>query len=257
FLVRQADVSLSFGGAAARDNAFQATVQGVTSDPALYGKPTTFTGGGRIAGAVSMGLALGGMLDHTGAVATDSAAGRMTGIKLPSFALPGLPYTAMPGVGTGSFAFALHGDQLRGRWTIEAPHVSWAGDSTGQSSGATDQMVGRVLRGIGTLTLDAQLGGTLAAPTVSISSNVGDAVAKQVSALAGEAVQKAEAAARAAVDQQVGPKVAAAKAQVAAVQAEATKSLADAEAKLEDQKKQLESRLQAVTRGALPGGIKF
>ncbi|MFI5235522.1 MAG: hypothetical protein ACHQXA_07425, partial [Gemmatimonadales bacterium] len=46
FLVRQADVSLSFGGAAARDNAFQATVQGVTSDPALYGKPTTFTGGG-------------------------------------------------------------------------------------------------------------------------------------------------------------------------------------------------------------------
>jgi hypothetical protein len=59
------------------------------------------------------------------------------------------------------------------------------------------------------------------------------------------------------VDKQVGPKIAEAKARVADVQAKAQQQVADARAALEAQRKQLESRAQDLTRGALPGGIKF
>lgn len=256
FLLRHADASFSFGGADARANAFSGLIEGVTSDPALYGKPATFKGGGTLTGGTALTLGVAGLLDHTRATAFDSAAGQVAGFELPGFALPGLPFSARPGKGSASFSFALAGDQLRGRWTVEAPSVQWVPDSA-HAQTPVEQVVGKVLRGVGTLRLDAKLGGTLSAPTLELSSNVGDAVAKQVSQLVGEAAKAAEARARAEVDKQVGPKIAEAKARVADVQAKAQQQVADAKAALEAQRKQLESRVQDLTRGALPGGIKF
>ncbi|HEU5358905.1 MAG TPA: hypothetical protein VFU45_07290, partial [Gemmatimonadales bacterium] len=257
FLLRRGDLGISFGGDRASDYALTAALRGVTSDPALYGQPTTFTGAGKAAGPVPVTVDLGGAFDHTGAVASDSAAGTVSGIRLPPFALPGLRYSAAPGVGNASFSFSVRGDQLRGRWTLAAANVSWVRDSAAGPPGTVDQLVGRVLQGIRTLTLEATLSGTLAAPQVDVSSNVGDAVAKGVSAMLGQAARDAEAKARAEVDRQVGAKVADAKARVADVQQQAAKLVADAQSKLEDQRKQLESRLQGLARPSLPGGIKF
>ncbi|MGB7213007.1 MAG: hypothetical protein WBC97_10310 [Gemmatimonadales bacterium] len=257
FLLRRGDLGVSFGGDSARDYAFAATVQGVTSDPALYGRPTTFTGKGQMVGKVPMSIDLGGALDHTGTVSDDSVSGTVSGIALPTFQLPGLKYSAVPGTGTASLSFTVRGDQLHGHWAVTAPQVSWIRDSTTSGGGTVDQLVGKVLRGIGTLSLDAELSGTLAAPQVAVRSNVGDAVATGVSAMLGQAAKDAEAKARAEVDRQIGPRVAAAKAKVAEVEQQGTALVADAQSKLEDQRKQLESRLQGLAKSSLPGGIKF
>jgi uncharacterized protein (TIGR03545 family) len=257
FLLRRGDLGVSFGGDSADAYAFKAAVQGVTSDPALYGRPTTFSGAGRMAGPVPMTIALEGALDHTGAVPLDSASGRVTGITLAPMALPGLRYSVVPATGTASLSFAVRGQELRGRWTLTASQVSWARDSTAGAPGPADQVVGKVLQGIGSLTIQADLGGTLAAPQVSVSSNIGDAVAHGVSAMLGQAARDAEARARAEVDRQVGPKVSEAKARVAEAQQQVAALVAGAGAQLEDQRKQLEARAQGLTRSALPGGIKF
>ena len=257
FLLRNAQLGLSFGGNAGRDNAIQAVAQGITSDPALYGRPATFSGSGKVGGAVPMAIDLGGILDHTRALSFDSAGGRMSGIKLPSFALPGLPYSAAPGAGTATFTFALKGDQVAGQWTIEAPSVAWTRDNAGGQGGAMDQMAGKLLQGVGTLTLKAALTGTLSSPQIAVSSNVGDALAKGVSAMIGQQVSQAEAKVRAQVDQQVGAATAAAKAKAADATQQASKLVDDAQAKLQDQQKQLEAKLKGLTAGALPGGIRF
>ncbi|MGH7590560.1 MAG: hypothetical protein ACREL2_03905, partial [Gemmatimonadales bacterium] len=257
FLLARADASVSFGGAAATDNVVKGVVQGVTSDPALYGRPTTFSGSGRIGGATPMSVDVGGVLDHTGAVSVDSAGGRLDGVTLPDFALPGLPFSARPGHGTVSFVIVLRNGGIRGRWSVTAPKVSWVRDSTANNAGTVDQLIGKVLQGVGTLSLDAELSGTLAAPQVTVRSNVGDAVAQGVSAMLGQAAKDAEAKARAEVDRQVGPQVAAAKAKVTEVQQQGATLAADAQSKLEDQRKTLEARLQGVAKSSLPGGIKF
>lgn len=257
FLLRRGDLGVSFGGDSADAYAFKAAVQGVTSDPALYGRPTTFSGAGQVAGPVPMTIALDGALDHTGAVPIDSAVGRVTGIVLAPMALPGLRYSVVPGAGTASLSIAVRGDQLRGRWTLTTSHVSWVRDSTAGAAGTVDQLVGKVLQGIGSLTIQADLGGTLAAPQVSVSSNVGDAVAHGVSGMLGQAARDAEAKARAEVDRQVGPRVSEAKARVAEVQQQGAALVAGAQSQLEDQRRQLEARSQGLTRSALPGGIKF
>ncbi|HET7025664.1 MAG TPA: hypothetical protein VFI39_10710 [Gemmatimonadales bacterium] len=257
FLLRRGDLGVSFGGDSARDYAFTAAVQGATSDPALYGRLTTFTGKGQVTGKSPMSIDLGGALDHTGPVAVDSASGIVTGIALPTFQLPGLNYSAVPGAGTASLSFTVRGDQLHGRWTVTAPQVSWVRDSSAGGASSVDQLIGKVLRGIGTLSLQADLSGTLAAPQVAVRSNVGDAVASGVSAMLGQAARDAEAKARAEVDRQVGKQVAAAKAKVADVEQQGNALVADAQSKLEDQRKQLEARLQGLAKSSLPGGIKF
>lgn len=257
FLLRRGDLGVSFGGDSANAYALQAAVQGVTSDPALYGRPTTFSGVGQVAGPAPMTVTLGGALDHTGAAPIDSAAGRVTGIELGPIPLPGLRYSLLPGVGATTFAFTVRGEGLEGRWTLTAPRIAWVRDSGAGAGGAVDQLVGKVLQGIGALTLEAHLGGTLAAPQVSITSNVGDAVAKGVSTMVGQAAREADAKARAEVDRQVGPKVAAAKARVADVERQGAALVTDAEAQLQGQQKQLEARLQGLAKPALPGGIKF
>ena len=204
-----------------------------------------------------MAIDLGGILDHTRAVSFDSAGGRVSGIKLPPFALPGLPYSAAPGSGTASFAFALRGDQVTGQWAVEAPKVAWSRDGAGGQGGTMDQLVGKLLQGVGTLTLKAALTGTLSSPQIAISSNVGDALAKGVSAMIGQQVSQAEAKVRAQVDQQVGAATAAANAKAADATQQASKLVDDAQAKLQDQQKQLEAKLKGLTAGALPGGIRF
>jgi uncharacterized protein (TIGR03545 family) len=256
FLLRDAKLGLSFGGMTGSDNVLAAEAKGITSDPALYGSPATFTADGHGSGPHAVSVSLGGILDHTGAVGRDSAGGRIEGLRLPAFALPGLPYGAEPGAGTATFSLAVRGDQLSGRWSVEAPSVTWT-RGAGGSGGAMDELAGKLLRGIGTLTLDARLSGTLGAPQISVSSNVGDALAKGVSAMLGQQVSAAEAKARAQVDQQVAGAAAAAKARAADVAQRAATLANDAEARLQDEQRQLDAKLKSLTAGALPGGIHF
>ena len=232
--------------------AYAASVQGVTSEPALYGKPTVVTAKRNAAGSVIAGMDVAALVDHRTANVRDSVAAKLRGVKLPSFAIPGLPFRIAPGTGAANLTFALRGDQLLGRWSIGSNEVAWALDSTGGRRSDLEQVVWRVVSGLKQLDVNAEVRGTIKAPTLSVRSNLDEAIAQRLKAVVGEEVAKAEAMARAKVDSIVSDKVEPVKQRIAAVQADATNRVAGQQKQLDDVQARLQAELKRLTGGLAP-----
>jgi uncharacterized protein (TIGR03545 family) len=251
FLLQVGQVDFTIGEGVLK-GAYAATVEGLTSAPALYGKPMVVSAKRDAPGTAIAVLDVGAIVDHRTSKVRDSVAAKLRGVQLPSFAIPGLPFRLAPGTGSASLSFMLRGDQLGGRWAIGADQVSWGLDSAGTRSDL-EQVVWRVVSGLKRLDLSAQLGGTVTAPKLSVRSNLDDAIAARLKAVVGEEVAKAEAMARAKVDSIVRDKVEPVKQRIAAVQADATKRVGDQQQQLDQVEAALQAQLKRLTAGLAPG----
>jgi uncharacterized protein (TIGR03545 family) len=231
---------------------YAATVQGLTSAPALYGKPMVVSARRNAPGSVIAGLDVGAIVDHRTSSTRDSVSAKLRGVKLPSFDIPGLPFRLAPGTGAANLTFALRGDRLLGRWSIGTNEAAWSLDSAVERGNDLEQLVWRVLSGVKRLDVNAQMSGTIKAPKLAVRSNLDDAIAQRLKAVVGEEVAKAEAMARAKVDSLVGDKVEPVKQRVATLQADATKRVGDEQARLDQVEADLQAQLKRLTGGLAP-----
>jgi uncharacterized protein (TIGR03545 family) len=255
FLLEQGQLDFSIGGTSPIQGAYTATVQGLTSTPALYGRPAVITASRRAAGSALASIDVGAVINHLTARTHDSASARLQGIKLPSFDLPGLPLRVNPGNGSSSLMFSMRsaGAELRGRWAIGSNKVSWVADTASRRLNDIERLVLRVVSGLNDLQVVAELSGSIASPKFSVSSNLDKAIAQRLQAVVGEEVAKAEKMVRAKVDSLVADKVEPVKRQVAAVQTEANQRIQAEKQRLDDVEKQLNAELKRLTRGLAPG----
>jgi len=254
FLLRQGKIGFQFGGDTT-GGAFTASVQGLTSEPSLYGKPTLFSAQGGLKGSNPLSLKVGGTMNHVRATPLDSLGAAVSGVPLPSFNLPGLPFRLDPGRGQATLQFALDGDRLRGRWSVVSTQLtSGLSDSArGKPLDRLQSLVGDVLGNVKSLTLNAEMGGTISKPRLSISSNVGDALAGGIKQVLGQQVAKAEEKAKAEIDRQIGNGVAEAQKQVSAVTADLGKKVGLQNDQINQVQTELEAQLKRYGAGA--GGL--
>ncbi|MDQ3138676.1 MAG: TIGR03545 family protein [Gemmatimonadota bacterium] len=251
FLVRVGQVDFTIADGPLK-GAYAANVQGLTSAPALYGKPMIVTARRNAPGSVIAGLDVGAVVDHRAADVRDSVSARLRGVRLPSFDIPGLPFRIAPGTGAANLTFALRGDRLLGRWSIASNEVAWARDSAAGRPNDLEQLVWRVVSGLKQLDVKAQVSGTVRAPRLSVRSNLDDAIARRLRAVVGEEVAKAEAMVRAKVDSIVVDRVEPVKQRIAAVQTDATKRVAEEQARLDQVEADLQAELKRLTGGLAP-----
>jgi len=244
FLLRTAELSFLLDPTARQPKRYAGRLTGLTSDPAVYGRPTLFE-------ASAPAVTAGAMLDHVHATARDTAGATIQGVKLSPMHLPSLPMTLDPGQGTTQLGFALRGDTIRARWAIRSSHVQWARDSAVQASSGAD-LLWRTLSGITDLHVDAGVTGTLSQPRLVVRSNLDDAIAARLRTMLGEEAAVAERKLRAEVDRQVDPAIAPVRARVTTLQTDVTKRLADQRARLDQAQKDLEARVRELTRIRLP-----
>jgi ElaB/YqjD/DUF883 family membrane-anchored ribosome-binding protein len=146
--------------------------------------------------------------------------------------------------------FVLDGDRLSGRWSVKSRNVTWIADSSrARTLNTLESLVARALTGIRELDLTADIGGTIAAPTLSVRSNLDRQVADRVKAVVGEEVAAAQARVRAHVDRLVEEKSAPVREKIATVRSESEQRLADARTRLDDEKRKLDERLKALSGG--------
>jgi uncharacterized protein (TIGR03545 family) len=255
FLLEQGQLDFSIGGTSPIQGAYTASVQGLTSTPALYGRPAVITASRRAAGSAFASIDVGAVINHLTARTHDSANARLQGIKLPSFALPGLPLRVDPGTGSSSLMFSMRnaGAELRGRWAIGSNKVSWIADTAARGVNDIERLVLRVVSGLNDLQVVAELSGSIASPRFSVSSNLDKAIAQRLQAVVGEEVAKAEKMVRAKVDSLVADKVEPVKRQVTVVRTEANQRIQAEKQRLDEVEKQLNAELQRLTRGLAPG----
>ena len=255
FLLEQGQLDFSIGGTSAVQGAYQATVQGLTSTPALYGRPAVIKASRRAAGSAIAAIDVDATIDHVTARTRDAATARLRGIKLPSFDIPGVPFRVVPGIGTSSLDFTMTGGGtgLSGRWAIASPQVSWAVDTAGRSMNDLEGLVWRVVSGLKNLEVVAELSGSVRSPKLSVSSNLDQAISQRLQAVIGEEVAKAERLVRAKVDSLVADKVEPVKRQIAAVQTEANQRIQAEKQRLDQVEQQLQAELKRLTGGLVPG----
>jgi uncharacterized protein (TIGR03545 family) len=255
FLLERGEIDFSIGGSSAVRGAYTASVQGLTSTPALYGRPAVITASRRAAGSALASIDVGAVINHITARTHDSANARLQGIKLPAFDLPGMPFRVDPGSGSSSLTFSMKnaGAELFGRWAIGSKQVSWIADTTGRSLNQIERLVWQVVSGLNDLQVVAELRGSLTSPQLSVSSNLDKAISQRLQAVIGQEVAKAERMVRAKVDSLVADKVEPVKRQVASLQTEANQRIQGEKQRLDEVEKQLNAELKRLTRGLAPG----
>lgn len=254
FLLQMGQIDLAIGGDSPLRGAYEAVVQGLTSDPSLYGKPTVVHTTRTAEGSAIASIDVRGVIDHVHPDRIrDSASARLRGVKLPSLTVPGLDFRLEPGIGAANLGFSLRNDDISGRWSIGSDQVSWALDSTGKRLNELEQLVWRVVSGLKELSVDARVSGPLRSPRLAVSSNLDRAIAQRLEAVIGEEVAKAEKMARAKVDSVVSSKVEPVKRQVAEVRSQAEQRLAVERKRLDDVEQQLQAELKRLTGGLAPG----
>ena len=214
----------------------------LTTSQALTGQPTTFN-------AQAPAVQLGALLDHRHPTPLDTASGALASVRLPDLSLPA-GVRLVPGMGSMSLRFALDGENLRAAWEVKSAHVTWAHDSAGAS--ATGNIVWQVLSGVSTLDLTAQLSGTASSPSLTVHSNLDQALSDRIRSLLGDQVKGAEQKLTAEVDAYADPLIAPVKSRVTAVTGDAQQQLGASQGKIADAEKQLQQRLRSLT-----GGIKL
>ncbi len=253
FLLQLGQLDFAIEGNNPLKGAYQAVVRGVTTSPALYGRPMTLSASRRAAGSAVAGIDVNAVIDHVTPNTRDSVAARLAGVKLPAFNLPGVPFRVAPGVGGVNLNFALRRDQLAARWAIASNRVSWTPDTTAHRFNDIERVVWRVVSGLNDLKVDARVTGSVRNPRLSVSSNLDDAIASRLKAVMGEEVAKAERMARAKVDSLVQDKVEPLKQRIATVQTDATKRVDAQKQQLDQVQQQLNAELKRLTAGLAPG----
>ena len=255
FLLEQGSLDFTIGGTSPIRGAYAATVRGVTSTPSLYGRPTIVRASRSAAGSALGSINVSAVINHVTSPTVDSASARLRGVKLPAFQIPGVPFRVDPGVGSSNLDFTMRGGgaQLFGRWAIASQRVSWSADTTARSLNDIERLVWRVVNGLSNLEVVAELSGTVAAPKLSVQSNLDQAIAQRLKAVIGEEVARAERMVRAKIDSLVADKVEPVKRQIASVQTEATKRVQAERQRLDQIEQQLQAELKRLTAGLVPG----
>lgn len=249
FLLRRADLSVAISDGPAKGN-YVAAVTNATTEPAVVGQPTMFAVRRAATGTAVDSLRLTGMLDHRSAKPRDVINLQASGLELPGFPIPGLPYRAELGRGATALSLSLDGDQLGAKWTVASNKLVWTADSiAAKRLNTIESLVARVLTGVTALQMNADISGTLKSPKLAVSSNLDRVVADQLRNVVGAQVAAAEAKVRARVDSLVNEKAAPVKARVADLRANADKRVADARAQLDAEKQKLDAQLKAVSGG--------
>jgi uncharacterized protein (TIGR03545 family) len=266
FLVELAEASLAIGGGGAAAGSYRAGITGFTTEPAVYGRPLSFAAV-RAGGRGPSRLAAFGVVDRVRPIPRDSVRVEADGLALPSISLGALGGAELA-LGSGRMELLLErtGDSLDARLLLRSADVSWRRREADSSAAAAappraprigtrewlEDALWRATSAIREVEIAVRMAGPLRSPRLSVSSNVGEAVAGTLQRALGEQVRRAEAEARAEVDRLVQVQVDQARARVSALEREARDRVGAEEARLEAVRTELEQRLRELTE-VVPG----
>lgn len=256
FLLRHGDVDVQVAGRSPASGAYILTVTNLTTMPALVREPTRFTLARR-ADATGVGtvarIDAAGTVDHVGGRIRDSLGVDASGVRLPSFPLPGLPLHAALGTGTSRIDFLRVGDKVAARWILRTRELTWTRDSAGPRASTVantiESLAIRTITGVNELEVVADLTGDVRRPRLEVRSNLDRVLAERLRTVAGEELRRAETRVRAQVDRIVEERTAPVRARVDSLRAEGERRVAEARARLDDERETLEGRLKALLAG--------
>ncbi len=260
-LVRYAETDLAIGGRSALTGAYSAVAQGITTEPAIYGRPLTFVATRSAAATGPERIRVAGAISRLGGVSHDSLEATLAGVGLPSADIRQVGAHLAMGVGDMQIFVARRGEELLARWHVESDNVAWRRLTADSAQAArppealrlgsrewADALLWRTVSGLHSVSIDARIAGTLSAPRVDISSNVGAALSASLQREVGAEVRRLEARARAEVDRAIERPLAEARAKLTQLRSGVEARVNEAETRLNAVKEELEAKVRELTQ---------
>jgi len=262
FLLQRGELGMLIGGAGLAAGAYSASIRNLTSAPSLLGTPMEIALARSDGAQGPRGLSLSAVLDHTTQVIRDSAAVALSGVSLPAIELTPIGGSLDLGLGESTFELRRVGEQIDARLRWASSDLGWSRASG--SAPATPpalgtaawarELVWSTLTGIERVELTMGLQGTLERPSLTVASNLGEAVAASLRRELGAQIDQAEARLRQEVDARIQPLVQDARNRVQAVRTEVADRVAAQRAEVDDLRARLEARVQELA-SSVPAGI--
>jgi len=254
FLVQEGVLGMEIGGSGAAAGRYSALLTDLTTAPSLLGRPMELTLAREEAATGPRGLSLTAVLDHTTELIRDSVAVALSGVRLPEVPIEAFGARLDLGEGDTDFSVLRSGDQIAASMRWVSSNLSWTrGGEAEAAPTATPQigtaewardLVWRTLSGVQEAVLEIGIEGDLTSPSLSVSSNLGQAVANSLQAELGAEIEAAEARIRAELDRQIQPLVQDARGRVGAVQSGVAEQVAGQRAEVDDLRARLEARVE-------------
>ena len=176
FLLELAEFSVRPGGKLGPDtlafNKLAGQLRGLTTQPSLYGKPTTFNVEGSLTGGVAKGVMISGQLDHRAEPVNDRIDLNIQELNLEQ---PGGSQTESPlRLASGNLnikgSLGAKGDTLNGQVSIDVrnPKVS---------VGPSAAVLSDLFKNMGAFDITLTIGGTLDQPSLAFSSSASKTLA--------------------------------------------------------------------------------
>ncbi len=234
-----------------RPEEYLLTINGLNSDPEVYGRPTGFTFERTSGGAGDRVINASGVLDHTSSPSRDSIEVSLTGAGMGKVALGSLGGYLDLGIGEAGISLVRTGDGLDATLRWECPEVRW--ESTGERS-EIEAFVWQTLSSMREVSVVATISGTSGEQRFTVESNVSSELSRALRRQLGEQIDRAEARVRSEVDQRIREYESQARAEVAAVVSGIEGRLSELQAQYDEARTELEARLKSIT-DRLPSGI--
>lgn len=218
FLLERGVASLAIGGQTIASGAYSAAVSGVTTEPAIYGRPIVFSASRR--GTVGpRQLDVSGVINRLGAEPRDSVRALVGGVSLPAIPIPKANASLeFAGGTTMDISVARNGGSLQGSWHMVADTVRWrraGGDSLLAAAANArlgsrewaEGLLWRSLASIPRVELTIRIAGSITSPDLTLVSNVGEVVAANLRQALGQEIARAERMVRERVDALINEQV--------------------------------------------------
>ncbi|MDO8804653.1 MAG: TIGR03545 family protein [Elusimicrobiota bacterium] len=211
---------------------YSGTVEGLTTQPQVYGRPTTAV----IKGAKgARRLDFKTSVDATGEEIKTASELSYAGMPVAQLQL-GSPSSFMVEItnGTGAFEASLKtaGEELSGKAAFRLAGASFKPKADNIKAAPLRSAVESSFAGLSSAVIGAEIAGTIKSPKLAINTDLANALSKAFSGAMGAEVKKAQEAAQKKVDEALKPYRAKLDNMAAAKQAELEGKLKDAEAKV-------------------------
>jgi tetrahydromethanopterin S-methyltransferase subunit G len=250
FLLQFAEISLSLGEEGSRED-YLLLINGLNSDPAVYGEPTTLSLDRASGAEGERRIRAAAHLDHTTPLAVDSLTVTREGMGMGEVSLGSVGGNLDLGTGMVSLRLVRAGERLDAAMQWNCPSVTW--ESTTDKSGV-EEFVWRTISGLNSVVIDVEIAGTPSRFDLSVRSNVAGELARGLESQLGDQIRRTEARVRSEVDLRIESFVADARNRAEAVESEVEERLAEFQRQLDEVRAELQARIGNLTE-RLPAGI--
>jgi len=211
---------------------YSGTVEGLTTQPQVYGRPTV----AEIKGAKgARRLDFRASLDATGETVKTASRLSYTGMPVKELKL-GSPASFMVDItgGTGALeaTLATEGEKIAGKASARLAGASFKPKAENIKAAPLRSAVESSFSGLSSAVIGADISGTISSPALAVNTDLANALSKAFTGAMGAEVKKAQEAARAKVDEALKPYRAKLDGLAAAKQAELGGKLKDAESRV-------------------------